>query len=641
MLPLSSAISSAEYSLYASGQSLATSMERLSTGLRINSAADDPAGLIEVQSLTSQLNGANTAIQGIQDNTSLTQIASAALTQETSVLQNMLTLATQSASGTLTTAQLASNQAQMNQYAASLTQIANSTTYNGQNLLTGGFSQPMQMGSGPGDYFTLSLAASDAASLGVAGNAGVINQGTNTANVSSLLTTGSGMQSQASGEQYQITATQLTGGASGTVYGGETTSAANTGTVASSVNTANQASAAGNQGGEWMTLGGTSGGAGAGNYLVQVSSVNADGTVAAVKISADGGNTWSAAVTGPTFNLTGTGGLTATFAAGAAPAKVGDTFSFTANNSQAGTAAQSTVISGTNVGRSTITFSGTYTGTSNVQYAIRAVSEDGTNTVTGIQVSTDGGNTWGATIGQTVPGTPTFAIGNGLSVNWNTGTFNNNRVAANNDTYDFNAVAANQTTDVLQLSDSTQSGGTAKYPNASALIGQGTLLNSGQTSATVGTGTMTATASFNALGTTGGITAGTTTFSVATPQTATNANGIATVPATAPGGLTITSTSAASAAITTIQNAINQVGLQQANVGAAQNQLTAALTYQQAESKDLTTATGNIMDANIPAETVNVTAQKIIQQSAQAMLAQALQLQEGYLRLLGITVPAS
>ncbi len=449
-----SAANMAYLSMMTSSTSLSTSMQRLSTGLRINSAGDDPAGLAESQVLLSQINSMNQAMRSVQDQTSLTQVASGALTQESSLLQSMLTLATSSATGTLTQTQLAANQAQMNQYAASLTQITNSTTYNGQSLLTGAFqNQQFQVGPNAGDTFSLSINPMDAASLGVAGDAGVVNATQNTANVTSLTGVGNGFVSGSSGEQYKITATSLTGGVAGTIYGAATNTATNTGTVAATVNTANQASAAGNQGSEWMTLSGTAGGAGGGNYLVQVTSVNSDGSVGGVKISSNGGSTWSAPVSGPTFSLTGTGGLNATFATGAAPAQVGDQFSFTVNNNQTGAAAQAAVQSGTNVGRSTITFSGTYTGTANVQYGVRAVSEDGSNTVTGIQVSQDGGKTWSTTIGQTTPGTPTFAIGNGLSVNWATGTFNPSQIATatNNDAYYFNVVAANQTTQVLQV----------------------------------------------------------------------------------------------------------------------------------------------------------------------------------------------
>ncbi len=634
-----SAANMAYLSMMTSSTSLSTSMQRLSTGLRINSAGDDPAGLAESQVLLSQINSMNQAMRSVQDQTSLTQVASGALTQESSLLQSMLTLATSSATGTLTQTQLAANQAQMNQYAASLTQITNSTTYNGQSLLTGAFqNQQFQVGPNAGDTFSLSINPMDAASLGVAGDAGVVNATQNTANVTSLTGVGNGFVSGSSGEQYKITATSLTGGVAGTIYGAATNTATNTGTVAATVNTANQASAAGNQGSEWMTLSGTAGGAGGGNYLVQVTSVNSDGSVGGVKISSNGGSTWSAPVSGPTFSLTGTGGLNATFATGAAPAQVGDQFSFTVNNNQTGAAAQAAVQSGTNVGRSTITFSGTYTGTANVQYGVRAVSEDGSNTVTGIQVSQDGGKTWSTTIGQTTPGTPTFAIGNGLSVNWATGTFNPSQIATatNNDAYYFNVVAANQTTQVLQLSDSTLSGGSPKYANAAAIIGAGALINAGQTQATLGTGTQSVTANFGAQGTSGGITAGSTTFTVTTPQAAAVASGVVLSPATAPAGPNIMTTSAAQSAITQINTALNTVSLQQAQLGAVQNRLADALTYLQTASTTTTNADNTIMDANIAQETINMTTQKIIQQGAQAMLAQANQMQAYILRLYGI-----
>src|SRR5262249_51206763 len=116
-----------ELNLLLNSQPLAQSIERLSSGLRINSAADDPAGLAISQSLTAQMNGLNQAVQNDQNNLSLAQTASGALTQEMTILQSMRTLAVQAGNGSYSGASLSAIQSQMDQYASQLTKITNTT----------------------------------------------------------------------------------------------------------------------------------------------------------------------------------------------------------------------------------------------------------------------------------------------------------------------------------------------------------------------------------------------------------------------------------------------------------------------------------------------------------------------------------
>jgi flagellin len=117
---------------------LSKSMTRLSTGLTINSAADNPAGLIQAQQMTAQIGGMNQAISNSQQGINYTKTADGALSQVNTLLNSARTLAVASANtATLSTAELQANQAQLNSIVNSITQIAQTTTYGTKNLLNG------------------------------------------------------------------------------------------------------------------------------------------------------------------------------------------------------------------------------------------------------------------------------------------------------------------------------------------------------------------------------------------------------------------------------------------------------------------------------------------------------------------------
>lgn len=620
-----------ENSLFMSNTSLLQSITRLSTGLRINSAADDPAGLAISNVLQSQVAGLNQSVSNAQAGISLVQTASGALGQTQTVLQNMLSLATEAATGTYSSSQVQAMQQQMNQYAGQITASANTLTFNTKSLLSGA-AQNMQFQVGPnaGTTIGLSIGPMDAASLGIAGNAATLNPNGNGANIASLANAGAGLLGTTAGETYKLAATTVT------------TTTAGTYTNAGVASTA--AAAAANQGGETLAGSGTFGTNG--NYTVQVTGVNSAGTITGLRFStAAGAPVWTNVAPSGTNTFTVNGG-TLTFTPQAATAQVGDQFTLTVAGGTAGAAT-----AGLNADHSSGALSGTYTGTNNLQYAVRASGIDSNNNVVDVQVSTDGGHTWGTAIQTTTggynpgggvttagaAGTATaFAIGSGLTYTWTPGTFNPSNAATNGDAFTFNALAASQTVNFVQLSDSTlTAGGAAKYTGAAANIGQAQLVTAGQTSVAVGTGGQTVTANFTAEGLTGGLQNGSAQFTVATPQAAVVAGGNVIQNAIAPAGPNLATTASASAAITAIQNAINQVSQQQGQLGAVQNSLQDAVTQATTTSTNLSSANSTLVDANIAQETVNVAQQRIIQQADAAMLAQANQIPQLVLKLLG------
>ncbi|ALU37410.1 flagellin [Clostridium autoethanogenum] len=114
------------------------SMQKLSSGLRINSAADDAAGLAISEKMKAQVNGLNQANSNAQDGVSMTQTAEGALNETTSILQRMRTLANQAANGTNTDQDRSNIQDEMNQLTSEINRIGNTTEFNTQKLLNGG-----------------------------------------------------------------------------------------------------------------------------------------------------------------------------------------------------------------------------------------------------------------------------------------------------------------------------------------------------------------------------------------------------------------------------------------------------------------------------------------------------------------------
>jgi len=123
--------------LVKSGNDQSEAMERLSSGKRINTAADDAAGLAIANRQTSQIRGLNQAIRNANDGVSLIQTAEGALDETTNILQRMRELAIQSANGIYSDADRATLDAEVQQLKAELDRISETTSFNGQKVLDG------------------------------------------------------------------------------------------------------------------------------------------------------------------------------------------------------------------------------------------------------------------------------------------------------------------------------------------------------------------------------------------------------------------------------------------------------------------------------------------------------------------------
>jgi len=118
-------------------RAMSQSMERLSTGLRINSAADDAAGLAIASKMTSQINGLNQAVRNSNDAISMLQTADGAYIEVSNMLQRMRELSVQAATGTNTTTDIANLNLEWNALGSSIDSIVENTEWNGMKILDG------------------------------------------------------------------------------------------------------------------------------------------------------------------------------------------------------------------------------------------------------------------------------------------------------------------------------------------------------------------------------------------------------------------------------------------------------------------------------------------------------------------------
>lgn len=153
--------------LGSSSSALQTSMQRLSTGSRINSAKDDAAGLQISNRMTSQISGLNVAVRNANDGISLAQTAEGALQQSTNILQRMRDLSLQSANGTNDSTDRKALQKEVSALQDELTRIADTTTFGGRKVLDGSFSNvDFQVGSNANETISMSVGASGSKDLG-------------------------------------------------------------------------------------------------------------------------------------------------------------------------------------------------------------------------------------------------------------------------------------------------------------------------------------------------------------------------------------------------------------------------------------------------------------------------------------------
>jgi flagellin len=176
----------AQRNLDKSAQSLETSLQRLSSGLRINSAKDDAAGLSISNKFTAQIRGLNQGIRNANDGISLAQTAEGALSETGDILQRIRELAIQSANGSQSGTERTALQAEVSQLQSEINRIAETTSFGGRKLLDGSFgTEQFQVGANANETIAVSLSNARATNIG---NNAVSTTGTVTAAVASAAT---------------------------------------------------------------------------------------------------------------------------------------------------------------------------------------------------------------------------------------------------------------------------------------------------------------------------------------------------------------------------------------------------------------------------------------------------------------------
>jgi flagellin len=147
----------AQRQLITSGNVLDTAFKRLSSGLRINGAADDSAGLQIANRLTGQIDGLTQGNRNANDGISLAQTAEGALDEMTTSYQRIRTLASQAANGSNTDADRAALQLEMRELGEEVNRIATDTSFGGTNLLDGSYNAEFQVGANANQVISMTL----------------------------------------------------------------------------------------------------------------------------------------------------------------------------------------------------------------------------------------------------------------------------------------------------------------------------------------------------------------------------------------------------------------------------------------------------------------------------------------------------
>jgi flagellin len=287
MLGINSNINSlvAQQNLNGSQSALSQAITRLSSGKRINSAADDAAGLAISTRMQTQINGLNQGVSNANDGVSMIQTASSALSSLTSSLQRIRQLAVQASTGTLSASDQAALQKEVSAQISEVNRIASQTTYNGTNILDGSAgSVTFQVGANVGQTISLNLSQS-MSSAKIGGGLVQTGQTLGTVNVS---VDASGAYTTAASPA--ITAINVLSDGKGGYTFTDQNNQAITQTVASAVFGAGATAGTGTQGTALALQAGATTTAGAGSAaqasaVAQINAINSPPTVSNLNIS--------------------------------------------------------------------------------------------------------------------------------------------------------------------------------------------------------------------------------------------------------------------------------------------------------------------------------------------------------------------
>jgi len=561
---------------------LSTSMSRLSSGLKINSAKDDAAGLQIANRLTSQIKGLTVAVKNANDGISIAQTAEGAMQESTSILQRMRELALQSANGSNSEDDRTSLQQEFTALSGELTRISTSTTFGGRNLLDGSFSNTsFQIGSSANE--TISFGMGNVSATGLKGTYSEANVKSAVTDLSASVTSNvvkfPDVTTTSSPAVARVeSGTTFTGGTAGsfTVNGAPVTldgTEADAAAVATKINSAlNLAS------NTTLTANGSSG------SLVFTDTAGTDVVI---------GGTPDADFGLATLSVTTAGSPATT--AGTAP---GTTLGAVAQIS----------INGQNVD---------FTAIDDLAAIKAAIDQANTDHNTGVTATINKGRIeLSSTDGKAIElanGSGTGGAGGLAKLGLSSGTTEAKLIDATSISINGSEVkfSAGSTMDDIVSTINSASTGVSASKNA-----DNTLQLFSDSNITIADGS-----AGNGLNT-----LGLTTAAAAVTEATTMETTVA--------DLSILDPSTAQQAIQALDGAIQQVDSQRAQLGAVQNRFDSTVSNLQSISENSSAARSRVQDADFASETAELTKQQTLQQASTAILSQANQLPSAVLKLL-------
>ena len=663
----------AQRNLSGSSSALSTSLERLSSGSQINSAKDDAAGLQISNRLTNQINGLGVAVKNANDGVSIAQTAEGAMQESTNIMQRMRDLALQSANGSNSDSERTALQQEFSALSGELTRISETTAFGGKKILDGTMGNTsFQVGSNANETVSFGLSSVSASALKGTYSSATASGGTNQ------------LSAEVVGKQVQ-TASATTTGTEDFVLKDETLGAAGAGTLTigttdialtaedtldSAVTKINEA-----LGGGTITASNEAGvlrlaksDAGAAALAGSTGTLDAFGLTAGATAIAASGNTDGTETFSAQTKLTNAGNVI--IGSSNINLAVGDSLDDVVtkiNEESANTGVRASIGAGTNDGEGKLVLS------SNSNFAI-----DGASNATTVNELLGAGTFTASTDfdieakGAGLPSAAKISV-NGSDISFAAGSSVSGIADAINADTNIEGITASVTQDgrlklnsedgkEIKLADAAGSAGSlqslgltsgttdAKLTENTSISLNGTevKLAKGSDLESIVTAINTASTGVTASKTDQGtleLFSGNESFTIADGAAGTGlaALGLTGVTGTHNGvvvessvsNLDITSAEGAQQAISVLDGAMEQIDSERAKLGAVQNRFETTISNLQNISENASAARGRIVDTDYAAESANLAKNQIMQQAGTAMLAQANQLPQAVLSLLG------
>jgi flagellin len=656
--------------------SLTTALQRLSSGLRINSAKDDSAGLAISERMNAQIGGLDQAGRNANDAISLAQTAEGALSSIGDNLQRLRTLAVQAANGTNSDADRASIQNEVSQLVSEIGRVSSTTQFNGINLLDGSFSgQSFQVGANSGQTISVSMDSAQITKLGATQAASLTASNTGTAlSGGDMILNGVSIRASSATDDTAST----TGGSASAIAKAAAVNAASaqtgvTATVNANVATgATQTAAAGT--GTFtingvatatVTMAGADGAVDRAAVVKAINDISGQTGVVAKDTGLSANGIQLTAADGRNINvaITSASGSFVSASTGVTSGTSYGTFTLSSNKSIS--VGDTTGIANAGLNAGSYSTQTAYASTTTGQGAAFAAGDFQINGVlvgaslASYDTASTAGNTFSAISKVAAINAVSSQTGVTATVNANVDKGAAQTAAAGTGTITING----QTTAAITMTGTGSSDRTAVVTAINAISGRtGVIAVDGGTSAdgvklvaadgrNIVTSFTSTSGSF--VSATTGVTSGTSygtfslssakSFSVTAGSTGNSLSSIGMLSAATYGAgrsgqslstVDVSTAKGASDAIVAIDNAISSVNSNRANLGAIQNRFLSTVSSLQNVSENLTAARSRITDADFAAETANLTRGQILQQAGTAMLAQANSLPNGVLALL-------